>query len=146
MAGIESSPSYHVDLAELMRVYETNYAKLCALIPPTLEVGETKSFKVETWVYSIEILEITKYTTLVNVSQCEQVPIFPLPRMTVRLYHDAKVAEVSSSERISRIAARYEYPNKQMMQKDEKLQINQFLGEWLRFCLRHGISLNLGNE
>jgi uncharacterized protein YqiB (DUF1249 family) len=33
---------------------------------------------------------------------------------------------------------RYEYPNRAMYQADEKLQINQFLGELLTLALREG--------
>lgn len=140
MATIETSKPYHVDLAGLMRVYETNYAKLNALLPNKACVGDVRSYQVGSLAYQLEVLEITKYTTLVNVSQCDVQPIFPLPRMTVRLYHDARVAEVCASEQISRVQARYDYPNSKMMQKDEKFQLNQFLSDWLSFCLRHGIS------
>ncbi len=34
--------------------------------------------------------------------------------MTVRLYHDAMVAEVCSSQQIFRFKARYDYPNKKV--------------------------------
>lgn len=132
--------TYHVDLAGLMRIYETNYAKMNALIPRDPSVGDTRSYQVSDLSYQIEIKEVTRYTTLVDVCQCDIRPIFPLPRMLVRLYHDARVAEVCSSEQISRVKPRYDYPNAKMMQKDEKFQLNQFLGEWLSFCLKHGIS------
>lgn len=132
--------AYHVDLAGLMRVYETNYAKMNSLLPFDPTVGDTRSYQVSQMAYQLEIKEITRYTTLVDVCQCDARPVFPLPRMQVRLYHDARVAEVCASEQISRVEARYDYPNKKMMQKDEKFQVNQFLGEWLSFCLRHGIS------
>ncbi len=132
--------SYHVDLAQLMRVYETNYAKLNALLPGQPSVGDVRSYQVASMAYQLEVSEVTKYTTLVDVSQCDEHPVLPLPKMTVRLYHDARVAEVCASEQISRVFARYDYPNKKMVQKDEKFQLNQFLGEWLTFCLRNGIS------
>ncbi|MFV0574045.1 MAG: DUF1249 family protein [Vibrio sp.] len=132
--------TYHVDLAGLMRIYETNYAKMNSLLPHTPEVGETRSYQVSKMAYQLEVKEVTRYTTLVDVCQCDELPVFPLPRMQVRLYHDARVAEVCASEQISRIEARYDYPNKKLMQKDEKFQLNQFLGDWLSFCLRHGIS------
>ncbi|EBB4503635.1 TPA: ADP-ribose diphosphatase [Salmonella enterica subsp. enterica serovar Typhi] len=48
------------------------------------------------------------------------------------------VAEVCSSQQIFRFKARYDYPNKKLHQRDEKHQINQFLADWLRFCLAHG--------
>ncbi|WP_435433620.1 DUF1249 family protein [Vibrio tapetis] len=131
---------YHVDLAELMRVYETNYAKLNALLPSQPSVGDVRSYQVEQMVYQIEVSEITKYTTVVDICQCEELPIFPLPKMAVRLYHDARVAEVFASELMVRVKAKYDYPNSKMAQKDEKFQLNRFLGEWLTFCLRKGIS------
>ena len=56
--------------------------------------------------------------------------------MSVRLYHDAMVAEVCSSQQIFRFKARYDYPNKKLHQRDEKHQINQFLADWLRFVWR----------
>ena len=58
--------------------------------------------------------------------------------MVVRLYHDAQVAEVCASQQISRFKASYDYPNKKLHQRDEKHQINQFLADWLRYCLAHG--------
>ncbi len=131
---------YHVDLAKLIRTYETNYAKLNGLLPTLAEVGFSRAYQVQDHIYQIDVIEVTRYTTVVKVAQCEQRPIFPLPSMTVRLYHDAKVAEVFTSDKISRIQAKYDYPNSRMMQKDEKFQLNLFLGEWLTFCLKNGVS------
>ncbi|WGW00794.1 DUF1249 family protein [Vibrio sp. YMD68] len=132
--------TYHVDLAELMRVYETNYAKLNALLPINAKVGDIRCYKAAAMTYQLQVCEVTKYTTLVDVCQSDDVPIFPLPKMSVRLYHDARVAEVFSSEHFGRVKPRYDYPNTRMMQKDEKAQINRFLGDWLTFCLKQGIS------
>ncbi len=56
----------------------------------------------------------------------------------VRLYHDASLAEVVKCQRYHRFSARYEYPNVDMHQADEKAQINRFLGELLAHCLSHG--------
>ena len=36
------------------------------------------------------------------------------------------------------VRVRYEYPNRDMYQHDEKAQQNRFLGEWLSHCLNHG--------
>jgi hypothetical protein len=64
--------------------------------------------------------------------------VFFRQSMAVRLYHDAMVAEVCSSQQIYRFKARYDYPNKKLHQRDEKHQINQFLADWLRYCLAYG--------
>ncbi len=131
---------YHVDLSTLMRVYETNYAKLVSLLPKNEIIGELVSYNICQQEYQIRILEVTVYTTLVEVYQIDNKPIYPLPKLTVRLYHDARVAEVCASQQLSRIKAKYDYPNGKMLQKDEKHQLNQFLNDWLTFCLKNGIS------
>lgn len=136
---MEQKP-YHVDLKELMRVYETNYAKLNALLPSQPSVDDLRCYQAAQMTYQLQVREVTKYTTLVEICQSDDISVFPLPTMSVRLYHDARVAEVHSSDHLSRIKARHEYPNEKMVQKDEKAQVNRFLGDWLSFCLRHGIS------
>ena len=60
------------------------------------------------------------------------------PEMSVRLYHDAKMAEVLSCQSIVRVQPSYTYPNKKMHQKNEKAQWNKFLGEWLSHCIQTG--------
>jgi uncharacterized protein YqiB (DUF1249 family) len=58
--------------------------------------------------------------------------------LDVRLYHDAAVAEVIAWQGHRRFQARHEYPNRKMYQRDEKAQLNKFLGELLEFCLTQG--------
>lgn len=140
MGQLTVKKPYHVDLPELMRVYETNYAKLNALLPAQPEVGEVRCYQAAQMTYQLQVLEVTKYTTLLEVCQSDDLSVFPLPTMSVRLYHDARVAEVCSSEQLGRVQARYDYPNENMVQPDEKAQLNRFLGDWLTFCLKHGIS------
>ncbi|CAH7352242.1 DUF1249 domain-containing protein YqiB [Vibrio chagasii] len=140
MPNIAVKKPYHVDLAELMRVYETNYAKLNALLPVGREVGDVRCYQAVNMVYQLTVNEVTKYTTLIDICQSDAMPVFPLPKMSVRLYHDARVAEVCASGDFSRVKAKYDYPNTKLLQKDEKFQLNKFLGEWLTFCLKTGIS------
>ncbi|MFA0114972.1 DUF1249 family protein [Vibrio sp. 10N.261.46.E11] len=140
MPNIAVKKPYHVDLAELMRVYETNYAKLNALLPAGHEVGDVRCYQAVNMVYQLTVNEVTKYTTLIDICQSDEMPVFPLPKMSVRLYHDARVAEVCASGDFSRVKAKYDYPNTKLLQKDEKFQLNKFLGEWLTFCLKTGIS------
>lgn len=58
--------------------------------------------------------------------------------LDARLYHDALSAEVVAQPGKPRLQPKYEYPNLHMYQRDEKSQLNQFLGELLEFCLLHG--------
>ncbi len=130
---------YVPDFPEMMRLCETNFAQLRRLLPRNDEVGQTVTYQVTNATYQLKILESTRYTSLVEIKQtAPAVSYWSLPSMSVRLYHDAMVAEVCASQQIFRFKARYDYPNKKLHQRDEKHQINQFLADWLRYCLAHG--------
>lgn len=130
---------YTPDFPEMMRLCETNFAQLRRLLPKEEEAGNSVTYQVNSASYRVTVRESTRYTTLVEIEQtCPTVSYWSLPSMTVRLYHDARVAEVCSSQQIFRFKARYDYPNKKLHQRDEKHQINQFLADWLRYCLAYG--------
>ena len=130
---------YTPDFPEMMRLCEMNFSQLRRLLPRNDAPGETVSYQVANAQYRLTIVESTRYTTLVTIEQtAPAISYWSLPSMTVRLYHDARVAEVCSSQQLFRFKARYDYPNKKLHQRDEKHQINQFLAERLRYCLAHG--------
>ncbi|HGY5198357.1 TPA: DUF1249 family protein [Raoultella ornithinolytica] len=130
---------YTPDFPEMMRLCETNFAQLRRLLPRTDAAGDVAGYQVGNAQYRLTIVESTRYTTLVSIEQTvPAVSYWSLPSMTVRLYHDAMVAEVCSTQQIFRFKAKYDYPNKKLHQRDEKHQINQFLVDWLRYCLAHG--------
>jgi uncharacterized protein YqiB (DUF1249 family) len=60
--------------------------------------------------------------------------------MLIRLYHDAQSAEVVEVRNETRFKEVYEYPNPRMRARDEKAQVNRFLGEYLAMCLRYGLA------
>lgn len=86
---------------------------------------------------AVELVECHKYTTIIRLTQPLPIihPLAPHPEMVVRIYHDARVAEVLSYQHHRRFLPRYDYPNPGMCQRREKRRVNEFLGEWLRFCL-----------
>lgn len=92
---------------------------------------------------TITITERCRYTTMlsVEVSSSEDKPWVRWPTLEVRVYHDIKSAEVVSFERHRNFKFRYQTPNQQMFQPDEKSQINRYFGELLTFCYQHGHSL-----
>jgi len=91
---------------------------------------------------AIKILEAFKYTTTLEIIQK---PVFKKwmtnPSMLVRVYHDASTAEVVSYQGHRNLEPRYSQPNPKMYHADEKMQVNQFLGEWLSHCLKVGRSM-----
>lgn len=130
---------YVPDFPEMMRLCETNFAQLRRLLPGDDIAGESVTYQVNGAHYRLTIAESTRYTTLVTIEQIyPAVSYWSFPSMTVRLYHDAMVAEVCSTQQIFRFKASYDYPNKRLHQRDEKHQINQFLADWLRYCLAYG--------
>lgn len=92
----------------------------------------------------LEVLERAPYTTVVRVSQSGVLDaMIDSPRMMVHLYHDVQMAEVTDFQRRRHFEGRYRYPNAQMHQPDEKLQLNRFLGEWLDHGLAHGCDMRV---
>jgi len=144
------------DLSGFIVRCEANYLLLLKLMPD-IQVDDEVDFGLaplqHTFGYiNISVTERCKYTTTVSLTQTNN------PRsksvaddqdlgseawlqestMSIRLYHDARMAEVLSFQKQGRIRPSYEYPNQKMFQRDEKAQLNQFLGEWLNYCLRVG--------
>jgi len=128
------------DLQALQRVCETNYMGLMKLLPRQWQTGDSHQFAAADGLhYRLTLLETAPYTALVEITQRnEHFPEYLRAHMRVRLYHDARMAEVCVSQQICRLQPSYDYPNAQMHQRDEKEQCNHFLADWLRFCLAHG--------
>jgi uncharacterized protein len=145
---------YKVDLPLQMAECEINYARLHKLLSlelskESIEQCDEFCFSVvrgeQEWQYQLRVLERSKYTTtllLIQTAITNTSLWLQPPRLTVRMYHDAKLAEVLAWEGHKRLRPRYQYPNQSMYHADEKLQINQFLGEVLARCLSEGFQNN----
>lgn len=141
--------NYQPNLVSLMTLCANNYMLLLKVLASKTALGESRHFFISDFLsYNITIKEVTRYTSVVSFEQeilntsFKNVPGVVAsalhPRMTIRLYHDARMAEVLSTQDIRQVKPRYSYPNSQMHQQDEKQQTNQFLNEWLHLCLRLG--------
>ncbi|RUO62892.1 hypothetical protein SAMN06297229_2399 [Pseudidiomarina planktonica] len=137
-------PPYKFDLAALQRLAARNYVALQRLLPQSNAVGAKRQVRVsEHLLFEVEIKEAAPFTTIVQIKQERSSWSYPTALeadIEVRLYHDARLAEVTSSNGISRLQARYETPNPNMHEADEKRQVNKFLAEWLQLCLQQGRS------
>ena len=140
----KTSVQYRPNLVELMNLCETNYMVVLRLLADKEIAGEVREFFInENLSYTIVVDEVTRYTSLVSIAQeanhqCEKLAKIMRPVMQLRLYHDARMVEVISSQHIARVKPRYDYPNDEMHQPDEKQQILLFLKEWLQLCLKQG--------
>jgi hypothetical protein len=65
--------------------------------------------------------------------------LYQAPEMIIRVYHDAKTAEVTSYQNHKFFKAVYPVPNQFMYHSDEKEQLNLFLAEWLNLCINEGM-------
>lgn len=145
---------YQVDLSALMAVCETNYWRLRKLLLPvfpqfrpgaefyfTIPVAGENSERY----LLLRVLERCAYTTTLEFVEVgaagdllEERRWGLSPQLTVRIYHDAKTSEVIAFQGQRHFLGRYEYPNPLMRQRDEKLQLNHLLADWLNHCLHYG--------
>ena len=131
---------YHIDLSELHAQCEANYHRLMRLFPGyeqqtccTFEAGDAQ--------IELEVTARDRYTTDFRLRYQGAVsqPV-SASALDLRLYHDARMAEVVHCSTSRRFEARYRYPNPEMLQRDEKFQQNRFAAELMEFCLNNGRS------
>ena len=137
---------YRVDLAGLQSTCELNYARLMQLLPKMRSGRVSRSVALSggdnlLGVLRLEVVDISPYTTTLQVQQEQHSPWLPSLRFEIRVYHDARMAEVVVAANARRLRSLYPYPNQDMHQPDEKTQLNLFLGEWLTHCLACGHEL-----
>lgn len=144
---------YKVDLPLQMAECEANYARLKKLLAlsqardlPQLSEHEFRFIVArgeQNWLHVLTIIERSPYTTTLELSRTAvgfDSVWLDMPKLSLRMYHDAKLAEVLAWQGHKRLRPRYDYPNQAMYQSDEKYQLNRFLGEWLKVCIEHGHS------
>ena len=139
-----TKPGYRVDLAGLQAICDANYARLCRLMPD-MDSQDERCIRLQApdgvaQQLLMQVLERCTYTTTLRLSHERPHAWLPPPSMEVRLYHDVNMAEVVAAYNRRQFRGVYPYPNEQMLQPDEKHQLNHFLGEWLGYCQRHGLS------
>ncbi len=125
-------------------LYEDNYRRFMLLAPEMqfLSRNAHKSLCNRRRCHLV-ITEQSKFTTTVSLL----VSLFDLadtyqknPELSVRIYHDAKVAEVIGAQNQRHFLANNSYPNERMHLPDEKHQLNRFLGELLEHLTRLGVA------
>lgn len=156
---------YKVNLKSFMARCESNYRRLYRVFPDVAtesirRLGLSGSSGREVL---LTVVERTPYTTLLSIREqgvlrsnnsdgnknCDlssrlrpEIKNKPdwrePPVVNVRMYHDARLAEVVSCDGLRSIVPKNAYPNKNMLQRDEKAQWNRYLEEWLIVCLERG--------
>lgn len=139
---------YNIDLSSHLAECDGNYLRLTRLMPD-IESSDRREFRVlagpgagaasGATLVSLEVLDRCRYTTVVALRQFAA-PNSAETHIKIRLYHDARSAEVIEFQGQRSFAAEYSYPNSKMRQPDEKAQVNRFLREFLNTCLAHGLA------
>ena len=131
---------YQLDLADLHAHCEANYHRLMRLFP-SYEQQTRCNFEAGDAQIELEVTARDRYTTDMRLRY--QGAVYQLgsaSALDLRLYHDARMAEVVHCSTSRRFEARYRYPNPEMLQRDEKFQQNRFAAELMEFCLNNGRS------
>lgn len=137
---------YQLDFGEHMAQCEENFARLARLLPHTAQ-GDAWQFGIDTpgnapARIELVVIERSRFTTTLSITQHGLLTWLGAHQLIVRMYHDARVAEVIACQKGRQLREYYTYPNANMFHEDEKVQLNRYLGEWLSHCLRHGHSLS----
>lgn len=136
---------YVPDLDRLLAGCERNYLTLSALLAVGDVIGRAGGRR------ALELLTIEedRYTTTLQVQEHDPSAVGSAShwltgtrRMIVRLYHDARLAEVLQWHNRRVIQGSYPYPNAQMAQRDEKQRVTDFLTEWLASCQRRRVPIH----
>lgn len=122
-------------------LYEANYRRLLRLVPELSELSVNDELFLALSKLTIGILEQYKYTSIISLSQSLQTHLKTLSHlsaidMELRVCHDACLVEVIGYQGKSPIQSADIYPNKHMLQVDEKRQLNLFLKEVLENALK----------
>ncbi len=123
------------DKKPLMVMYEENYQALARLVPDmgidTVILSSSRGLPD----LQMNVVERGKYTlTIAFLHALDDNEIVPDMYLKVKVYNDARVAEVLTYQNKTGFARIYTYPNNKLRYPIEKRRVNQFFSEWLAFC------------
>jgi len=139
--SLGQKPLSSSQLAELMQLYEQNYVQMRMLVPELqqLQRSELWSRVEECLDLRLVINETSPYTTTVNLSYVFDNDTGPriAPDLEVRVYHDARSAEVMSG-----LLHGKRFEARRVRSLEGSWRLNRFLYKWLRYCRFRGHSFS----
>jgi len=123
-----------------------NFLRLAKLLPG-FQPGQARRIGIRFPAGHHDALELcvrerAPYTAELGLRQMNPVWGAAALAVTIRVYLDARMAEVVGCPQARRLLARYPYPNRAGFQRDEKWQLDRLIGEWLSRCLADGHALH----
>ena len=135
---IEKRKPFTLNLSLEHAIAQRNYGRLLKLFPGWKTV-DVFTFRVGAKKVCIQVQQRDAYSSVFAITEQRDdwVGVKPV-QCRFRAYHDAKMIEITEWNGSRRFKARYRYPNPEMMARDEKWQLNRFIGEWFDHCIQHG--------
>ncbi len=123
----------------LEQMCASNYLKLLKLMPELLVLRETAiGVALNNTPLHITVIENTPYTMMIELNHCfnQNKPEHLEPAVKIRLYLDAKLAEVMSDYARSPISLAFKDKGLSTDIMNYKWRLNYFLQKWLDHCLK----------
>jgi len=134
---------YTVDIAATHALYELNYERLRRLLKGAGIKEQTSTIIEFEWgseALQLSRMERTKYTETWRLAQATPVlPWCPQLDMELRVYHDARMADVLRFQSARRLQAITTNGHVSGWRVNEKQLVNHFLGDCLHHCLHYGL-------
>lgn len=132
--------------ASLMELYENNYIYIRRLVPELDHLpGAAVSRVAGTADLHLYILERCPYTSTLRLTHRfdgdDEAQL--CPDMVVRVYHDARTAEVLPSAELARFRLWKGGLVPDPRSLEWRWEVNRFLNRWLRYCLGEGHSFRV---
>ena len=125
---------------------EVNFLRLARLLPG-FAPGQSQCIGIRFAADHEDALELrvterSRYTAVIELRQAHPLWSAAALEISIRVYLDARMAEVTGCRQTRRLLPRYPYPNSSGFARDEKWQLDRLLGEWLDSCLAEGLALD----
>jgi uncharacterized protein YqiB (DUF1249 family) len=123
----------------LEQICDSNFQKIFLLIPDLLAFeGNAHGFAVNNSSLYLEVIERTPYTMIVELSHSliKTPDVFLEPAVKIRIYLDAKLAEVISDHARAAVSEVYRDASRSLEIMNYKWRLNYFLQKWLDHCLK----------
>ena len=130
-----------VSFVSLMSLYESNYIRLGWLIEDLSQVTEPAISTVDgDCPLHLKIEERSRYTTTLNLTYVfeEDTRALADPDLQIRVYHDARLAEVQSSARWHRHTMLESLRSSLSRGLGDRWRNNMMLNKWLDYCVERG--------
>jgi len=133
----------------LEQMCASNYQKLLKLMPELLVLKEVAiGVALNNTPLHITVIENTPYTMMIELNHCfnQSKDEYLEPAVKIRLYLDAKLAEVMSDQAHSPIAMAFKDKGLSKDIMNYKWRLNYFLQKWLDHCLKKDYQFSVMTE